>query len=354
MKRKIISTVIGVLVAAAAVGTRLIALDTQSDLAPVADSSVVASLPVVSSNPLTVEVMDGLRFKLDTGSDVSCITASDLDRLRKMGVKIVKRTMPVFGRTSDGSFHGSLDRYVIDLPLTFITSTPDSSGTGVIKVPDPEHDSVLHDAEFVLVEGKDAVSAFGIDIIQRFAVEYLYNNRLIRLHSKRPDGYQDFSDFKASIWPSHSLWPGKRYYIDIEVDNITDSYFIDTGLRQAAVKLPASRAEQSRRRLDEDIIVSQLGVYPAKTNNVWVELGNRAGSQKAFYSDNDEEPYTVNPINVFTQDLLIDFPTRTVALRPYVPLPRQHFTGRVKADSLSTRKSKGFLKDDSTAIDPKP
>lgn len=213
---------------------------------------------------------------------------------------------------------------------------------------------MLHDAEFVLVEGKDAVSAFGIDIIQRFAVEYLYNNRLIRLHSKRPDGYQDFSDFKASIWPSHSLWPGKRYYIDIEVDNITDSYFIDTGLRQAAVKLPASRAEQSRRRLDEDIIVSQLGVYPAKTNNVWVELGNRAGSQKAFYSDNDEEPYTVNPINVFTQDLLIDFPTRTVALRPYVPLPRQHFTGRVKADSLSTRKSKGFLKDDSTAIDPKP
>lgn len=100
--------------------------------------------------------------------------------------------------------------------------------------------------------------------------------------------------------------------------------------------------------------MSQLGVYPAKTNNVWVELGNRAGSQKAFYSDNDEEPYTVNPINVFTQDLLIDFPTRTVALRPYVPLPRQHFTGRVKADSLSTRKSKGFLKDDSTAIDPKP
>lgn len=67
MKRKIISTVIGVLVAAAAVGTGLIALDTQSDLAPVADSSVVASLPVVSSNPLTVEVMDGLRFKLDTG-----------------------------------------------------------------------------------------------------------------------------------------------------------------------------------------------------------------------------------------------------------------------------------------------
>lgn len=32
MKRKIISTVIGVLVAAAAVGTGLIALDTQSDL----------------------------------------------------------------------------------------------------------------------------------------------------------------------------------------------------------------------------------------------------------------------------------------------------------------------------------
>ena len=164
---------------------------------------------------------------------------------------------------------------------------------------------------------------FGIDIIQRFAVEYLYNNRLIRLHSKRPDGYQDFSDFKASIWPSQSLWPGKRYYIDIEVDNITDSYFIDTGLRQAAVKLPASRAEQSRRRLDEDIIVSQLGVYPAKTNNVWVELGNRAGSQKAFYSDNDEEPYTVNPINVFTQDLLIDRRTQISAVSLVVARPRQ-------------------------------
>ncbi len=336
MKRKIIVTILCLLGVVTALVFALHSLDTQSDIAPAHETDIIASLPVVATSPLQVEVADGIIFKLDTGSDISCISPEDLEKLRSHGVKITEKNLPVIGRNAVGDMAISSTRYVIDLPLEFVTTTPYSTGSGYTNRRIPGQDNILTGAEFVLVDDKEVPSTIGIDILQNFMVEYLYADQLIRLHASRPDGYQDFASFHPSFWPSHFIWPGKRFYLDLEVDNVTDAYFIDTGLRNIAVKLPMSRAGLSRRRLSDDSLISPLGTFPAKSDNVWVEVGNRAGSQKAFYSDNGEEPYALNPLNVFTQDLLIDFPAMRMALRPYVTLPRHHFnTHNAESDTTA-------------------
>lgn len=328
MKRKVVKILL-VFLAIFMVGYALLfAFDTQGSTTPVRPDSVVASLPLAGTRPVTVRIADGIAFKIDTGSDISCITTDDLEKLRRLGAAIKERHLPMFGRSSNGHIRFASKRYVIDLPLEFYTAHPDSSGIHYTLIRMSERDNVLRNMEFMLLDGQDDMSCFGIDILRHFAIEHLYNEHLIRLHSARPDGYQDFARLKTSYWPSHTPWPGRRFYINLDVDHVSDSYFLDTGLRHAAVKLPSKRSEQSRRRLGTDTLVSQLGMFEAKTDDAWVECGNRAGTQVAFYCDNDEEPFSVNPLNFFTQDMLIDFTNSSIALRPFVALPKRHFVGR--------------------------
>lgn len=334
MKRIITITIYCLLGLGLILGGIVFALNTQKEMRPERDEVVVGSFPIYGYGPIRIQIAEELIFKLDTGSDVSSITQSDLEILRSMGARISEKNRVVMGRNSTGKFFVEPKRYVIDLPLQFYEALPDSTGKEFKKVHIPEKDNVLVGAEFVVVDD-DAISSLGVDILENFALEYLYNAQLIRLHTRRPEGYQDFANFRKSFWPSHTLFPGERYYVDLDVDNVTDSYFIDTGLRRIAIKLPASRAAKSRRRLADDVLVSYRGTFPAKTDNVWVEVGNRAGSQKAYYSDTREEAYSINPFNVFTQDLLIDFPSMSLALRPYVTLPRHHFSSH-NADTTST------------------
>ncbi|MCM1028664.1 MAG: hypothetical protein NC342_07400 [Pseudoflavonifractor sp.] len=332
MKRKLIRLMLW-LVALVAMGYAImLALDTQGSLSPGKDTGApVASVPIISAQPVTVHVAGDIAMKLDTGSDVSCITVDDLERLRSMGAQIHERYLPIMGRGTDGHFKIAAKRLVIDLPLEYY-ERPDTIDADMTPKRRPELDNCLRGAEFVLIDGPGEVSGIGIDILRHFTLEYIFDADLLRIHTVNPEGYEPFSSIHFSRWPSHIPWPGRRYYIDLDVDHITDSYFIDTGLRRAALKLPYSRAQMSRRRQHEDSLVSYLGVFHAKTDNAWVECGNRAGSQMAYYCDNEEESYSVNPFNFFTQDVLIDFRTDSIALHPYVALPKRHFVG---ADTIT-------------------
>lgn len=350
MKRKVMIILLSLLVIMVAGYAALFALDTQNDITLDRPDSVAASIPLIGIQPLSVQIADSLVFKLDTGSDLSCITAADLERLRREGVAIRERGIPIFGRTSSGRFRVSLTRLEIDLPLKYFTahSPNDSIDKTLSRL--SERDNILRNVEFILIDEPGDLSCLGIDLLQKFAVEYLFNDRLIRLHTSRPEGYQDFSGLRVSFWPSHTPMPGKRFYINLDVDHVTDGYFIDTGLRRAAVKLPAERAQHSRRRLGHDSITSNLGTFEAWTDDAWVECGNRAGTQIAYYCDNLEEPFSVNPLNFFTQDMLLDFPNRSIALRPFVALPKRHFLGRENFDPRHhDRDSAGSTHTDSTA-----
>ncbi len=324
MKRKVwkkIALIAAILVVV--IGLLFKMVNMQRSLRPRDGRALVASLPIESFEPLSVRVADSVVFKVDTGSDISCITRKDLDRLKALGVKVTDSYVPTIGRGSDGHIQTALKRVVVDLPLEFFQPS-DSSIHSVER--NPEMDNALLNAEFVLFEGDQ--SCIGIGILQSFFVEYLYESGLIRLHTSRPEGYEDFAPMRHSLRPDNALWPGHRYYLDLNVDHVSDSYFLDTGLRKAALKLPGKKSEMSRRNLSDDTLISHLGHFPAKIDNVWVECGNRAGSQMAFYADNQEEDYSFNPFNLFTQDVLIDFPGSSIALHPYVVLPKRHFFER--------------------------
>lgn len=326
VKRKLLLILLGVVIALAAVYSSLFAFSTQGSITPSRPDSIIASLPVVSSQPFMVEIDSGVRFKFDTGCDYSCITTADLETLRSRGTNIRERMMPTVGRSSNGRITLAWKRYVIDLPLHYYEGENQR---------DLSRDNVLRNVEFVLVDGPEMTSSIGIDLLRHFAIEYLYEKQLMRFHTSRPEGYQDFAVLRASYDPTKMPWPGRRYYMDLQVDHITDRYFLDTGLRKAALKLPSSRGDKTRRRTYHDSLVSGLGVFPARTDDAWVQCGNRAGSQRAFYCENNEEAYSVNPLNFFTQDILLDFTSSSIALRPFVTLPKRHFEGRTEAhDSI--------------------
>lgn len=318
MKRKAVVIILSaIVVVALALYAVLFALGTQRRVVVERADTIVASLPIVSSQPLRVKVIGDVEFRIDSGSDISCITDADLEHLREMGIAISERTLPAFGRSADGHIHAWTKRTVIDLPLQFFTSHPDVDTVSVIQNRLAERDNKVLGMEFVVIPDSIGDSAFGVDFLGKFVVEYMENDRLIRLHTRRPEGYRDFTTLHTSYFPTHSPWPGERYYVELSVDHLSNLYFMDTGLQRAPVKLPADHAGRYRERMAHDSIVSLLGVFDAVTAETWVECGDRAGTKTAFYSDNDEEPFSFNPITLYSQDLIIDFPNRAIALRPY-------------------------------------
>ena len=150
MKRRIIVSVICLLGVVTALVFALHSLDTQRYITPANNEDIIASFPVVSTSPLRVEIGNGMIFKLDTGSDISCISPDDLEKLRSLGVRITEKAMPVIGRNTVGDLNISPKRYLIDLPLSFVTTYPDSTGSHFIREHLPQNDNMLLGAEFVL------------------------------------------------------------------------------------------------------------------------------------------------------------------------------------------------------------
>ena len=79
----------------------LTALSSQNDLRVELTQGEIGVLPLVDQKVM-VEIVPGLRFKFDTGSDISTITEADLERLREMGMSVEKKFYPVMGRDGDG------------------------------------------------------------------------------------------------------------------------------------------------------------------------------------------------------------------------------------------------------------
>ncbi|MDE6265255.1 MAG: hypothetical protein K2M11_08960 [Paramuribaculum sp.] len=288
-------------------------LSSQSNIRVEKSEGALCYLPILSTPP-EVELVPGIRFKLDTGSDLSTITEEDLARLDSLGFYAEESFYPVIGRDGNGSINIKTKRYTVSLPLLKYEIRTDSLGNryGVGKWKDA---NIIHNVEFApSLTGK---SVLGIDFLQKFRVEYLFNDRAIALYLDEPDGYVTCTDIIASKAPLSIPMLGKRYFVDFKVDGHAESFFLDTGIRAARIKMPAGEAINSRGRLADDTIVSAIGEFPAKvSDNAIVSIGERTGLGKVYYYDSKEEPYAFNPFNLFLQDALIDFPNRVLKLRP--------------------------------------
>ena len=274
----------------------------------------ICSMPI-DGNPLMVTVAPGLVFKLDTGADASSITEDDLAKLEGLGYKAEHKIYPVFGRNGVGRMNWTFTRYQVDVPLYDYNYEVDSLGNVSHEII-PESLNVLHDVDFV--PSSTGFSVLGVDFLQKFKIEYKFDEKAIALYLDTPEGYEQFADLSVSHSPFKDMWQGNRYYVTVSVQDVKNDYFIDTGLQKASLRLPMSESNRSPKDLVSDTIYTMVRKHPALIDNeAWVCIGDRCGSSSVWYCDTNEEPYTFNPFNYMLQDFVLDLDNKKILLRPY-------------------------------------
>lgn len=320
MKRKIALTCIIIVAVLGVIYASLMMLSSQHDIRSDKDTVCVAKMPM-SGSPRFVSLAPGLKFKIDTGSDVSSITEADLAKLEELGYKARRTYYPTFGRNGRGDKYVWWERYTVDLPFMKFKTQRDTATRARTVTYRNQLYNVIRNVDFV--KAKTDFSVLGTDFLEKFKVEYRFNDDVIALYTDMPDGYEDYYELEASTSPDEALWLGNRYYLTFKVDRIPNRYFLDTGLMDISLKLPTEALSRTKRNLTDGVARSLRGEWPCKIDSgAWIEAGNRAGMYIAHYYDNDEEEYAVNPINMFYQDALIDFPGRRLYLRSMCRTPR--------------------------------
>lgn len=289
-------------------------LSSQTSLAIDHPDGPICTVPV-SGPQLTVEVVPGLKFNLDTGSDVSTITTADLAILDSLGYKASETFYISPGRDGRGDTRVETKRYTVSIPVGEYAFVTDSLGTTTAS-PTGRIINVIRNIDFV--PSHTEISVLGIDFLEQFKMEFNYTDKSLSLYRQIPEGYQKITDIETSSSPIDKIMLGNRYYLTIKTERKRDRYFIDTGIRNARIKLPARESYRSHRDLSDTVIISARGQFPGKIDkNAWLIFGDRAGSYQVCYYDNDEEEYAINPLNLFDQDLILDFKGNALLLRPY-------------------------------------
>lgn len=268
----------------------------------------MAILSSLSSNQF-VNIRPELRFKLDTGADMSTITEHDLHVLDSLGFKIEKKFYPVLGRDGAGNLKFETVRYSVSLPLYKWKVTTDTLGNRKFEC---QYTSlnVLHNVDFA--PSRTGFSVIGIDLLEKFKVEFRNTDKLIALHFDQPAGYENATEMVTTPTLINWLTLGHRYNLDLTVDNRTNRYFFDTGLQRVFVKRPKNEVPSIGKNLRKEKVRSFRGEFDAVADpKGWLEIGNREGDAIIHYYDNDEEDYAFNPINMFDAlNVLVDFPNR--------------------------------------------
>lgn len=285
----------------------------QNDLIADRNQGVLGEL-LLDSMPQYVIIRPGLRFKLDTGADFSSITERDLHFLDSLGYKAKKSNYTILGRNGRGDIKLHTKRYTLPLPFYMWDTTIDSLGQ-IHQEINYNAVNVLRNVDFAPAETE--YSVLGIDFLEKFIVEYRASEKMMAFYFDVPDGYE----FSESLYTSSSplYWPflGHRYYLDAYVDNVKNSYFLDTGIQHAFVHRPMSDAPKYDSNLVPDTIYSLRGKYPALADKrAWLKIGDREGMATVYYYDNDEEDYAINPLNTFENiNVLFNFPGKKIGFK---------------------------------------
>ena len=150
---------------------------------------------LLSGTPLVAELIPGMKFKIDTGADYSTINEDDLERLREAGVEIRPKTLLGVGRDGHGSYGIHTNAVSVKLPLYDYDFATDSLGRTIVSGGPREVNSFEELDLFVVPE---AISTLGIDVLQKFLVEYLYVERAIAFHLTKPAGFQKIVEMEQS------------------------------------------------------------------------------------------------------------------------------------------------------------
>lgn len=273
----------------------------------------IAVLPL--SGEAMVNVTPDVSMRFDTGSCVSLLTEADAERLRRAGATVTEQWFPSVARDVNGKFFTATRRYFVDLPVLRHKYVADSTGSGSYRLGAPSGNVIRNLVFLPAPEG--SVSTIGTDVLEHFIVEYLPDHHAIVLHRSMPEGYQFLSDIEAPTFTNALIGCGDRYYIDIEINNFANRFFIDSGNGDLHLKLPMADTLLAHHPMTDRVYTTPRGDVKARMlDEIWLRIGNRTGSRSAYYTNSGEEDYVINPLGFFRQDVVIDFRDHAVYVRP--------------------------------------
>lgn len=281
------------------------------------DGESIGAFPIVGKG-MQIELSPGLTFSVSSTTSISCVTRPTLEWLRFRGYVTDSTTRFFISRDALGKLEVTSLIYKVNLPISRYEFRYDSI-TGRTMYKNVSSQSGLLEGLEVTVAETENNNVLGMDFMRRFIVEYNHADQSMTFHLNVPDNYELLGNISVGHRPSDVIGCSPRYYMDMKVDHESYSFLINTDMQDITVKVPAKETGNPtiNRPLNEQVIDTDGCTVPVIVDqSAWVEFGNRAGSRRTYYFPYGSKP-EVNPFIFFNQDLVIDFNSRNIYLRPY-------------------------------------
>lgn len=288
---------------------------TQNDMRSEHPLDIAENSIPMTDMPFCAVMVPGLKFKIDTGADISSLSDEDAEKLKQMGYEVKTSYKPITGRDGYGRYIFSPKRYTVTLPMGGYKVSKDSLGNCRYTYSGHPANKILN-VDFAPTANQ--VSSLGLDFLRKYKLEFDFNEKAIKFHDTIPADYQHVSDLLCNVSIKDKFWSAKRLYIILSINQRPQIYQMDTGLQRTAIKMPEEEIKRAKHILRDDSIFTMRHSYSAKVDDkAWVEFGNRCGTKAVYYYDNQEDSYQMNPLNMFEQDLVIDIEGQAIYFRPY-------------------------------------
>lgn len=252
--------------------------------------NLIASFQVTPEN--SVVQPSGNTIFLDLGSRHSFISEDDALRLRALGYNVEFRNTLLL--TTDWVGRYRLFTRIAHLDITLLN--PDM----------PDSTFVIHDADLILLP-KGNPTIMGMDLLSNFVIERVLPENIVNFYKQVPPGYTTVSRLK--IYTMGNTGTTGRAAISLVVnDEDPHDYYLTTGTSMSRHELvqPYDNIHTATTKVTKD---PQTGLYTQ--HQCRVNFGNRLRYSSVVYADTiHTDDYSINPLNFFDQDFVLDMPGR--------------------------------------------
>lgn len=263
------------------------------------ESNMIARFSLNDS--CTIYSVGGQPVNFDMGSRHSFISKESLKQIIASGLPVKESSTLIYTKDSDGHFHWYTKKATLDVFL-----------------PNPElPDSAYYIRNVeLLVSDAPGNNVFGMDLLKYMVIEHSCDTDELIIYRHVPnDGYVPVSDITL-----HDNMFGdffgrtNRASVTLTVnDDKSREYFFDTGgkMRHYEIVQP----EDCRTNATTAVIRDTVYDYWVQ-QDCRVSFGNRMRFSTVVYANNlHTDDYSANPLRLFDQDCIIDFPGRQLMIR---------------------------------------
>lgn len=235
----------------------------------------------------------------DLGSRHSFINRSSAERLHKQGSRVKYSPTLLWTTDADGRYRLFTQKVVIDVSLP----NPEM----------PDSNLMVYGVELLVVDD-DTPNTFGMDLLHGLVVERLWPENIVNIYKEVPSDYHLVSKIDLHDSPfGNYVGSTGRASIKLTVnDDEPRDYYFDTGGNMVNVELvqPEGQMHMATTKIELD---SVTGLNMQRQCRV--AFGDRLRYSNVVYCDTlHTDEFSVNPLRLFDQDFILDFPGRRLMI----------------------------------------